>query len=456
MKRICSVVLSLATILCVEAQTIKAKLDAAVRQLEKDAQLKHGLIGFSVIDAATGKPVYERNGETGMAPASTQKIFTSIAAFEMLGKDYRYKTTFSFKAGKLYINASGDPTLGTWRFNQTKHEQIIASIINSFNRKGIKDKFGALVLITKNFESQSIPNGWIWEDIGNYYGAGHEELNWNENQFDLILKPGKKVGDSVQVIETHPQLVIDFINELKTGAKGSGDNAYIYYGPIYMVRVVRGTVPCCVDSFTISGSFEGSRIFYSEFYETLLKNRLVDLSKPFEFNTLNAPDGETISLYEHTSPAFDSINYYFLKRSINLYGEALIRTIAREKSGFGTSGKGIELVKEFFEKIGIENSALDIIDGSGLSPQNRVTPNSLTRALRYAKSRSWFNSFYYALPEINGMKMKSGLIGGARSYAGYQKTVNGKEYIFSIIVNNYSGPSSEIDKKLFKILDILK
>ena len=455
MKRICLFTLCIVIGITANAQTLKAKLDAAIKQLEKDAQVKHGLIGFSVIDAATGKPVYERNADIGLAPASTQKIFTSIATFEILGKDYRYKTSFSFNSGKLYVSASGDPTLGSWRFSNTKRERIIANVIDAYKKKGIKEKFSAIVSTGNSFDAQSIPDGWIWEDIGNYYGAGHDNLNWNENQYDLILKPGKNIGDSVEVQGTDPQLNIDFItNELKTGAKGSGDNAYIYFGPASVVRIVRGTVPCCVDSFTISGSVEGWRIFYEDILAEFQRNGIT--RGGFEFIPSGASEKDAISLYEHSSPTFDSINFYFLKRSINLYGEALLRTIAKEKSGFGSSEKGIELIKGIFEKIGIEKSAIDIIDGCGLSPQNRVTTNSLTKALYYAKSRPWFGSFYYALPEINGMKMKSGLIGGVRSYAGYQKAANGKEYIFSIIINNYTGSSSEMNKKLFKILDYLK
>jgi len=455
MKRICLLTLCFVIGITTTPQTLKAKLDAAIKQLEKDAQVKHGLIGFSVIDAATGKPVYERNAEIGLAPASTQKIFTSIAAFEILGKDYRYRTSFSYNSGKLYVNASGDPTLGSWRFSNTKRERIIETLIGAYKKKGIKEKFSAIVSTGSRFDAQSIPNGWIWEDIGNYYGAGHDDLNWNENQYDLILKPGKNIGDLVEVQGTDPQLNIDFItNELKTGAKGSGDNAYIYFGSAYVVRLVRGTVPCCVDSFTISGSFEGWRIFYEDVLAEFQRNGITQ--NGFEFIPSGIPEKDAISLYEHSSPTFDSINFYFLKRSINLYGEAIARTISKEKKGLGSTTDGLEIIKEFFKTAGIEKSALEIIDGSGLSPQNRVTATSLTKALYYAKSRSWFNSFYYALPEINSMKMKSGLIGGVRSYAGYHKAANGKEYIFSIMVNNYDGSSSEMNKKLFKILDYLK
>jgi len=78
------------------------------------------------------------------------------------------------------------------------------------------------------------------------------------------------------------------------------------------------------------------------------------------------------------------------------------------------------------------------------------------KALSFAKGRPWYNSFYHALPEINGMKMKSGSIGGAKSYAGYQVSKDGHEYIFAIIVNNYDGSSSRTVQKMFRTLDLLK
>lgn len=106
--------------------------------------------------------------------------------------------------------------------------------------------------------------------------------------------------------------------------------------------------------------------------------------------------------------------------------------------------------------MGIEKSALNIMDGSGLSPQNRVTTDALVKAMIYAKSKSWFSSFYHALPEINGITMKSGSINGARSYTGYIKSKNGGDYTFAMIINNYDGNASEIVRKMWQVLDILK
>ena len=130
--------------------------------------------------------------------------------------------------------------------------------------------------------------------------------------------------------------------------------------------------------------------------------------------------------------------------------------MALEKSGYASTQKGVALLKDYWAQNGIEPSALRICDGSGLSPQNRVTADALVKALQYAKTRPWFSSFYYDLPEHNGMKMKSGAIGGARAYAGYHTAKDGNAYSFAIIVNNYDGAAADTVKKIFSLLDILK
>jgi len=176
-----------------------------------------------------------------------------------------------------------------------------------------------------------------------------------------------------------------------------------------------------------------------------------------EIDTKNIPNFRKVKIFASvTSPTLDSINYWFLRRSINLYGEALVKTIAHEKTGFASTEKGVDLVKDFWSKQGIDKAAINIIDGSGLSPQNRVTTNALVKVLQYAKTRPWYNSFYLSLPTYNGMKMKSGSIGGARSFAGYHIGKDGKEYIFAIIVNNYDGSATAMVRKMYQVLDMLK
>jgi D-alanyl-D-alanine carboxypeptidase/D-alanyl-D-alanine-endopeptidase (penicillin-binding protein 4) len=175
-------------------------------------------------------------------------------------------------------------------------------------------------------------------------------------------------------------------------------------------------------------------------------------------NTREMTDGneERHLFYSHVSPPLDSIVYWFLKRSVNLYGEALLKTLGYEFTNSGSADSGISVIKNFWKEKGIESSALHIIDGSGLSPGNRITASALVSILEYAKKQSWFSSFYDALPEINGIKMKSGSISGVVSYTGFIRSKTGQDYTFAFMVNNYDGSANEVRRKMWRLLDVLK
>ena len=461
----------------VAAQSVAVKLANAIKQFEADQQLRHGIISLCVADAQTGKTLYEHYSQLGLPAASTQKLFTSGAAFELLGASYRYKTQLGYKGsiknevlkGEITIIGSGDPTLGSWRYNSTKEEVILDKWMSAINNLKIKKVEGGVwCSLNKNeWSSATIPDGWIWQDIGNYYGAGCDILNWHENQYDLILRPGKAVGEKAEIIGTKPKLFNAVLNcEVTTGDKNSGDNAFIYLAPYSEYGYVRGTIPMGASEFTISGSFPKPALQLISTVTENLRNHGITVDSNLSALRIDSSFMNDKKAWEslfspniisvHYSPPLDSINYWFLRKSINLYGEALIKTIAFEKSGFGSTEKGVELVRNFWAEHGIDKSAINIIDGSGLSPQNRVTTDAEVKVLQYAKTRPWFNAFYNALPEYNGMKMKSGSIGGSRAFAGYHTAKNGKQFIFSIIVNNYDGSAAEMVKKMYKVLDVLK
>jgi D-alanyl-D-alanine carboxypeptidase/D-alanyl-D-alanine-endopeptidase (penicillin-binding protein 4) len=160
-------------------------------------------------------------------------------------------------------------------------------------------------------------------------------------------------------------------------------------------------------------------------------------------------------LFTYYSPTLDSIIYWLNKKSINLYAEALIKTFAYEKRGFGSTDSGVAIVKNFWKEKGLDEDELNIVDGSGLSPLDRVTTHAQVEILKYAKSKDWFPYFLNALPEYNKMTMKSGTIRGVKGFCGYHKAKDGKEYIFSFLVNNYNGSASTLVNKMYKVLDVL-
>lgn len=469
------------------AQSVSQQLQKAFQQFEKDDQLKHAISSLYVIDAKTGQVVFDKNSQIGLAPASTQKIITSVTAFELLGKAYRYKTELGYEEDiylydkravkNFFLFASGDPTLGSWRYNEKADELFLKklfSILNDSTKKSSYDNansYSYLTLINTHFENNKINDRWIWQDIGNYYGATHNGMTWRENQFDICFNTGDKEGEKVQFAGTKPEYIqsdlagIEInIDSLKAGKVGSGDNAYVYYSN-ENVATVRGSVPPGKKSFTISATHPRPEdYFYLDFLqfqnnsgEKVGVNFLSDFdSKHFSRSLPPAIPKKPRIIYTHYSPSLDSIIYWFNKKSINLYGEALIKTFAYEKQGFGSTDSGVAIVKKFWKGKGLDEDELNIYDGSGLSPLNRVTTHAQVEILKYAKTKDWFPYFLKSLPDYNGMTMKSGTISDVKGFCGYHTAKDGKEYIFSFLVNNYSGKTSGVVGKMYKVLDELK
>ena len=437
------------------AQTVTQKLQKAFLRFEEDSQLAHAISSLYVIDAKSGKVVFDKNGQTGLAPASTQKIITSTTAFALLGQDFRYKTKFGTGNNTLYILPSGDPTLGSERWENTKANKILERIIESFRQKHLH--IDAISVDNKGWVFDYIPDGWMWQDIGNYYGAGSEKLNWRENQYDLLLQSGKNIGDPVRITGTNPKLFGYTLHSMVTAAaRGTGDNAYIYFPLNDTAGIVKGTIPVNENGFGVSGAFpSGVKQFIAELTDQMINAGITDPS--FEANKFFDREADDYTIvHTEISPPLDSIIYWFNKKSINLYGEALLKTMAYEKKGYSATDTGINIVKKFWEQNGIDPAEINMVDGSGLSPLNRVTTHAQVEILKYAQKQSWFPTFYQSLPEYNGIKMKSGTIRNVKGFTGYHTAKDGKTYVFSFLVNNYNGSASALVRKMYTVLNVLK
>jgi D-alanyl-D-alanine carboxypeptidase/D-alanyl-D-alanine-endopeptidase (penicillin-binding protein 4) len=455
------------------AQTVTQKLQKAFQQFESDSQLKYAISSLYVIDAKTGEVIFDKNSQVGLAPASTQKIITSVTAFELLGKEYRYKTELKLSnpiygvnvtADGLVISGHGDPTLGSWRYENAKAEDFLKMCRMKLEERKISNIADLNIFVDDSkWGTQSLPGGWIWDDIGNYYGAGVSSFNWRENQYDIYLSSGAKQGDSCAIVKTNPILYnVRTFCEVKSGVAGSGDNAYVYQPPYSSYGFIRGTIPPGEKGFKISASIpEPAMQFALELGNSFLSFRHSERRKFYASTSLInrlTPDSKSNveTIYTYYSPSLDSIIYWFLKKSINLYGEALIKTFAYEKQGFGSTDSGVAIVKKFWKDKGLDDEELNIYDGSGLSPLNRVTTHAQVEILKYAKTKDWFPYFLKSLPDYNGMTMKSGTIRDVKGFCGYHKAKDGKEYIFSFLVNNYNGKTSGLVNKMYKVLDELK
>ncbi|WP_091153518.1 D-alanyl-D-alanine carboxypeptidase/D-alanyl-D-alanine endopeptidase [Mucilaginibacter pineti] len=468
MKRLLTVSLFLITGQ-VYAQDLQQKIATAFGRLQADSQCSYASISLTVLDAKTGEQVFAANPNMGLATASTLKTITSITAFNVLGADFRYQTQLGYSGeitadgtlnGDVIIKGAGDPTLGSWRYEQTKEAHVLALMADALKTAGIKKINGRVIGDDSIFGAQSIPEGWIWQDIGNYYGAGTSGLCWRENQFDIKLRIGV-VGNAVGVLRTVPNIpYLTFKSELLNGAAGSGDNAYAFLPVGGTMMYLRGSYAIDQEKKSISAALPDAA------YDAAL--RLADTLKKLGIAVSDNPESAATltvkglplpqiakNLTTIQSPPLSKIVYWLNQKSINLYAEQLLKTIAWKQGKKPTTTNGVEAVQKFWQAKGIDPNSINTYDGSGLSPGDRVTTSTLARILQSAKKETWFSDFYESLPVYNDMKMKSGSINSVLCYAGYQ-THNGRELCFSIMVNNFNGSSKGIKEKMFRVLNVLK
>lgn len=482
MKQISTILLLLSLSVISTAQT---RLQTAIEDLISYEPMKYGSLSICVLDVETGQIIAQHNPNMSLVPASTMKAVTTATALGVLGHSYTYKTELEYDGkikdgsldGNLYIKGSGDPTLGSDQLeDMLSLKEIMGQMTGSIQKKGIKKIDGYVIGDGSIFGTAMPAANWQWNDIGNYYGVGAGGLNIHENMYYLFLKQKNTVGNPPDVVRIVPEMpYLGFINELQSDKRGTGDNAYIFGAPYSMTRYVRGTIPVGTKEFRVKGAMPDPAQYAAYRLTEELENSGISTKKIakniFEYRR-EGQDRYTARevLMTFTSPPLSKIVQRTNEKSVNLYAEALLKTMAKVKKSVGTTEKGVEVVKEFWEERGMDMEGFFMEDGSGLSPRNGVTSYQLSQIMRkIAKDKSIFEHFYPSLAiggrtgtarfmfkkskAAGNVRLKSGSMRRVRAYTGYAKTKSGKLVSFTIIANNFMGESRLIRTKMEKIME---
>ncbi len=433
----------------------------------------------------SGEEIVNYNSRISLAPASNLKLFTTAAALDYLGEDFRFKTKLFYDGkidkygtlhGNIYLVGGGDPTLGS---NLVKSSLSFDSLMNYFISKiksfNILKINGNIYADDFMFDGQLIPDEWNWIDLGNYYAAPLSALTIHDNLYYLYFKPGEKTGDAAEVLRTEPAVPnLKFINFMKTGPLGSGDNGYIYNAPWRYEAVLRGTIPLGKPEFSIKGSLPDPPLFAVQYLKAKLENNGVEVNGMAKKLTSPTDYKQKNLLLTLSSPPLKDIVFIINKRSNNLYTELLLKMISYKIHGTGNTLDGTKLIKEFLARNNIDTSGLLLYDGSGLSRENAITTKAMVELLTHLPQKEYFNSFYKSLAIMgnsndigyfknvgkgtvleNNVRIKSGVIEGVRAYSGYLKNKSGKTIVFSMIANNFDGSGSDVTAIHRKILLML-
>lgn len=458
-------------------------IESVLESYKKDKDLAHASYGYCVMEAATGKILKEHNSDLGLVPASTLKIVTTSAALGILGKDYTYKTNFyqsivydsvsKTRVNDLIVRGSGDPSFNSSYFYDND-SVFLNNIVAKLKAKGMK-KINAGVIVDISLFDNAIPDTWIWSDIGNYFGAGANGLSYKDSKFSVFFNSGTP-GTQATIERIAPKYFQDkqVIKYAKVIAKGTEDNAFVYGDPDLYDRKIKGTIPPNRKQYEVEAQMPNPGQFFAHELSVVLKKQMLADTNvtPYMLDeTLKrTPALKEELLYTHISPKLEKILYYTNIKSDNHYAESLLNTIGAVKSGKqGTTENGIDAVVKFWKDRGVDVTGLHMVDGSGLSRANTITPKVQATILsKIYRDSLIYQSFNASLPVAgkNGsmtnigkgtfiesnLRAKTGYINRARGYCGYVKTKSGKELAFSVLFNNYDCSAKEMKLKIEKLL----
>lgn len=435
------------------------------------------IMAVEFLDPKSGTVLFEQNARKSVMPASCLKTITSAAAMHFLGSDHTFTTTLEAGGttdptgvlhGPLIIRGGGDPTLGSSRVDgSVSSPTLLQEWADAIKAAGIHEAAGGIVGDDSYFPWEPIPDDWTWSDIGNYYGAGTSGLCFNDNLYLLYFKPGRSIGQPAAIVRTEPPMsVIQWINDMKTGPAGSGDQGDIYGSPASNKRWVRGTIPAGGE-FAIKGAMPDPAAGAAFLLSEKLKAAGVQVKGPIRGAEGRSPLNTSRTLLSrHESPPLRSIVRTLNKQSFNLYAEMFLMNIAKTTSGSRESGIAAE--REYLQKLGVPLEGMTIMDGSGLSRRDTVTADGMARLMGALQREPYFDAWKDSLPVLGvdgdlrnrettsplkgKVKAKTGLISKVRGLCGYLETRSGRTICFALLANQYSGNWQDVDKDFDLVL----
>ncbi|MBZ0199166.1 MAG: D-alanyl-D-alanine carboxypeptidase/D-alanyl-D-alanine-endopeptidase [Ignavibacteriaceae bacterium] len=446
-----------------------AELRAQLEDIFNDPNFSNAEWGVFIQSLETGEYFYKKNEDKLLMPASNLKLFTTAAGLILLGSEYKFKTNIysrgsidgSILRGDLIVQGRGDPTI-SGRFYKDDMLKVFNIWIDSLLEIGIDEIDGNLIGDDTEFDDLGLGAGWSWDYESNWFAAQSSAISFNDNCIDIVLKANKKTKQPLISFmpETKYAVIINKVNVV-SGDSATNIDAYRERGT--NVITVFGSINL-KDSIKIFVTVNNPTQYAMVVLQEVLNERGIKVTGyPIDIDNMTKPlDYKKLAkLFTHYSVPLKEIVKVINKNSQNFFAEQLLKTIGLEKEGFGTIENGVTAADVVFEEMGINPDRMMMVDGSGLSRLNLVTPRQIVTLLNHMYKSDVFIPFYNTLPIAgidgtigtrmkgtraeNNVRGKTGYLGSARSLSGYVFTGDGELLSFSVIANNFNVPYKLVD-----------
>lgn len=412
---------------------------------------------IQVMEMASGRVVAQRNADQPVIPASNMKLFTTAAAYDLLGPSFEFKTVLSIRGsvdstgvlnGDVKITGGGDPSIGG-RFHDGQSTAVIRNFAEDLKRAGIRTITGDVILEHGYFDTEYVHPTWPEDQLVNWYEAPVAALSIQEGCVMVRVRPGSAGGPAIVEMEP-PNRYMRIVN---TATTGGGRGAFIGRKPGTNDIIVRGQVPARSGATEVFVTVMNPLHFFANVTHDTLQNSGVRINGTVRLAE-TAPHSDWRVVSRHQTP-LAPVTYVINKVSQNHYAEQLLKTLGAEVKGNGSWPVGSAVIAEWMQsKVGVPPSQFQMIDGSGMSRFNRASASSFVRVLDYMwdtpHRRDFVSSMPYSgerdsrlrrrlntEPYARQVYAKTGYLSGAIGLSGYVHAKSGKVYAFSFLFNRY-------------------
>ncbi|HXM49451.1 MAG TPA: D-alanyl-D-alanine carboxypeptidase/D-alanyl-D-alanine-endopeptidase [Pyrinomonadaceae bacterium] len=466
----------MATPASLSQQTADVALAREIERTIDTSDLTRARWGVFVTSMKDGRVLVSRNGDKLFTPASNMKVYTTAAALDLLGTDYRWRTSVYADAqpdsggvinGNLTLFGRGAPDLQT---------RSIASLADQIYQRGVRQVRGNIVGDESYFRGELFGLGWQWNDLQWYFGAEPSALTVDENSFDLTITPAKKVGDSATLTLNRAANYVHLSNHTTTADRGAMTTIGINRGLADDEVLVWGEFPAGGRAFGAALSMPKPSLWAATLFKQALIARGIKVEGEARGRDSRAAEGDRFDLQkafeigQENSAALSEIVRHTNKESDNLYAELILRTLGKERGASapdpdahknrerGDDEAGLAVVKSWLDHNGVRSDDLAIRDGSGLSRLDLVTPEATARLLIAISMTNSASAFRDSLPiagrdgtlkgrlsrEAGRVFAKTGTLTYDHSLSGYAVRPDGEVLAFSIYCNDASGPANPV------------
>lgn len=355
------------------SETLRKQLNRLVqRPLVRKLRL-----GLTVADVRSGTELFALNPESSFNPASNTKIFTTAAALSILGTDFRFRTALWSAAprletgltevaqGPFFLQGSGDPSFQT---------ADILDLVRNLVHRGFRVLNGD-ILFDGDFRDES-----DFEKQVEAPAYGSNALMLNRGVFRVRVFPGS-VGKAASVQIEPPSPFFVTRSAVKTvPGKRSKLSVETHYKDGQLVVEVRGRIGKKRDRLTLKHHVPNHREWMRFALATALRE--VGIEHRGEIRLGVPPKGPLHVVAEHRSQPLSEICRVINKDSNNFVADVVWKTLGSAQYGLPQSlDKGARAVTDWLTPMGFQTDRLRLVNGSGLTYENRVRPADVSKLL---------------------------------------------------------------------------